>query len=453
MSTQTALKLVGQNAQSEAAVPSQSSQSSQPAQPARAPQVVQTNESIQSLLGGQTSASPPHASISSAGPSPSQIDMKYLVKALIKYSASDLHIKAGRPPLYRINGKLVPAKMPEFTPEQAQAIIYSILTSRQIKELEEDRQLDLSFGSKGLGRFRCNVYFQQGTLSAAIRMIPLSIPKLEDLGLPEVLKEMCYRPRGLILVTGPTGSGKSTTLASMLQYINENRHVHILAIEDPIEFVHRDNKASITQREVGSDTHSLQDALFSGLRQDPDIIMISEMRNFEMIQTALTAAETGHLVMSTLHTNDAKGTIDRILDVFPSEARQQVRIQLSSALVGIVSQQLLLRSDNAGRVAACEILIKSPTIESHILRNELEKIPEAIENSGDYYKMQSMNRALERLIQSKSISLEEAMKCSGNPSDLKLRVSGLASEKAFEMDEGDVIETSERPERAQSRKK
>lgn len=365
-----------------------------------------------------------------------RIDMKYLVKALVKYGASDLHVKVGRPPLFRINGQLIAAKMGEITQEQAHKILIPMLSARQQQELEEKKQIDFSFGSKNLGRFRCNVYYQQTGLAAAVRMIPLTIPRLETLNLPPVIKELCNRPRGLILVTGATGSGKSTTLAAMVNYINENHHVHILAIEDPIEFVHHDMKASITQREVGSDTHTLQDALFAGLRQDPDIILISELRNLETIQTALTAAETGHLVMSTLHTNDAKGTIDRILDVFPADARQQVRIQLASSLVGIVSQQLITRADDNGRVAACEIMVKSPSIENHILRNELDKIQDAMAQSGDYYKMQTMNQALEKLIQAKQITLDEAVKCSNNPSDLKLKVSGLSGGGSLAM-EGD----------------
>ena len=399
-------------------------------------------------LLAQMQAAQPAARIASAPPPAAsanpdhRIDMKYLVRALVKYSASDLHIKIGRPPLYRINGKLIPAKMTELTQEQTQKILFSILTKRQMQELEERRHVDLSFGVKGLGRFRCNIYYQQGVVAAAIRMIPLTIPTLEDLGLPQVLKELCLRPRGMILVTGSTGSGKSTTLAAMIQHINETRNIHILSIEDPIEFLHRDLKATVTQREVGSDTHSLQDALFAGLRQDPDIIMISEMRSFETIQTALTAAETGHLVLTTLHTNDARGTIDRIVDVFPSDAREQVRIQFASALVAIVSQQLVMRADGTGRVAACEIMIKSPTIEGCILKNELEKISDVMEQSGDYYKMQTMNQALERLVERRIVTSEEALKCSGNPSDLKLRLSGLSRDKGYDIeDEGVTFQT------------
>jgi twitching motility protein PilT len=368
-----------------------------------------------------------------------KLDMKYLVRALIKYNASDLHIKVGRPPLYRINGKLIPAKMPEVTPEQAQSVTFGVLSDRQIRELDERRQVDLSFRVKDLGRFRCNVYFQRGTISAAVRMIPMTIPNFDTLGVPAVVKELAHRPRGLLLITGATGSGKSTTMASLLQHINETSHVHILAIEDPIEFVYRDLKASITQREVGSDTQSLGDALRAGLRQDPDVIMIGEMRDREMISGALTAAETGHLVISTLHTNDTKSTIDRIVDVFPPEAKNQVRIQLAACLVGVVTQQLVIRADGSGRVPACEVMVKSPTIEEYILKGDLEKIPEAIANSSNYYKMQTMNQALERLVHAGTVTADEAAKVSSNPDDLRLRLQGFTREEGYGADANGII--------------
>ncbi len=366
-------------------------------------------------------------------PSKPKLDIKYLVRALIKYNASDLHLKVGRPPLYRINGKLIPAKMPDLGKSHVESIILGVLSDKQIVELEKNRQVDLSFRVQDYGRFRCNVFYQRGTLSAAIRMVPLSVPNIDDLGVPAVLKELAQRPRGLLLVTGATGSGKSTTLAAMMQYINETSHVHILAIEDPIEFLYRDNKASITQREVGTDIRSLEDGLYAGLRQDPDVIMIGELRDFHMIQAALTTAETGHLVISTLHTNDAKSTIDRIIDVFPPDAKNQVRIQLASTLVGVVSQRLLLRADGSGRVPACEVMVKSPAIEDYILRNELEKIPEAIENSSNYYKMQTMNKALHDMIIRGVITQEEALKTTNNPDELKLRLSGIAREAGYEV--------------------
>ncbi|MCM2322302.1 MAG: type IV pilus twitching motility protein PilT [Oligoflexia bacterium] len=391
------------------------------------------------------SATPPKGHLSAVSPTPAsaaqaaavayaqRIDMRYLVRALIKYNASDLHLKSGRPPLYRINGKLIPAKMEELTQDQLEQIIFGVLSGKQRVELEERRQVDLSFHMKDLGRFRCHVFYQRGGISAAIRIIPMVIPTFEELGVPDVLKELCQRPRGLLLVTGATGSGKSTTMAAMLQHINETSHVHILTIEDPIEYVYRDLKASITQREVGSDTHSFKDGLYAGLRQDPDVIMIGELRDCDLIQVALSAAETGHLVISTLHTKDAAGTIDRILEVFPADAQNQVRIQLASVLVGVVSQQLLVRSDGAGRVPACEVMVKSPAIENYILRNEVEKLPEAIGTSNNYYKMQTMNQALEKLVNAGTITAEEAIKSTSNPDDLRLRLSGLTREQGYEM--------------------
>lgn len=360
-------------------------------------------------------------------------DMRYLVRALVKYNASDLHLKVGRPPLYRINGKLIPAKMPELDQQACESIIYGVLTGKQRVDLEAKRQIDFSFHIKDCGRFRCNVFFQKGCQAAAVRMIPITVPSIEELGVPAVLKELCQRPRGLLLITGATGMGKSTTLSAMIQHINETSHVHVLSLEDPIEFIYRDLKASITQREVGSDIPSLKEGLFAALRQDPDVIMIGELRDCEMIQVALTAAETGHLVMSTLHTDDTKSTIDRLLEVFPAEAKNQVRIQLASTLVGVVSQQLLVRADGSGRIAACEVMVKSPLIENHIMKNELEKIPEAIANSNNYYKMQTMNQALEALVVSGAVTTEEALKSSNNPDDLKLRLSGVCRENGYEM--------------------
>jgi twitching motility protein PilT len=362
-----------------------------------------------------------------------KMDIKYLVRALLKYNASDLHIKVGRPPLFRINGKLIPAKMPELTKEQAETLIFGMLTDKQLVDLEKNRQIDMSFRVQNYGRFRCNIYYQRGTISAAVRMVPLTVPNLDDLGVPKVLKELAQRPRGLILICGSTGSGKSTTQAALVQYINENSHLHILTIEDPIEFLHRDMKSSITQREVGSDINTLQEGLYGGLRQDPDVIMIGELRDYNMIQAALTTAETGHLVISTLHTNDAKSTIDRIVDVFPAAAKNQVRIQLASTLIGVVSQQLLIRADGTGRVPACEVMIKSPAIESYILKNELEKISDAIQGSSNYYKMQTMNKSIHDLITSGVITAEEGLKASNNPEELKLKLSGIARDVGYDI--------------------
>ncbi len=354
-----------------------------------------------------------------------KIQLKYLIRAMIKYNASDLHLKADRPPIYRISGRLIPAKMPELTQEQIRMLIFNILSKRQIRELEEKRQVDFSFDAKGTGRVRCNVFYQKDTLSAALRMIPMLIPSLQELGVPSVLKELCQRPRGLLLITGSSGAGKSTTLAAIVRHLNENNPVHIITIEDPIEFAHRDIRACITQREIGSDATSMKDALEAALRQDPDVIVIGEMRDFETIQTALTAAETGHLVISTLHTNDAKSTIDRILDVFPADAQNQIRTQLASSLIGVVAQHVLLRTDGNSLVPACEVMINSPTIEDCIRKNERTLIPEIIATSNSYYKMQSLNQALEKLVLAGQVTQEEALRASTNPADLKLRLSGV----------------------------
>jgi twitching motility protein PilT len=363
----------------------------------------------------------------------SKVDMKYLVRALVKYNASDLHIKVGRPPLFRINGRLVPAKVEALEKEHVERIVYDILTDKQREKLEEGRQVDLSFRVKDLGRFRCNVYFQRDTVSAAIRMIPLAVPSFEGLGIPSVLKDLVHRPRGLLLVTGSTGSGKSTTLAALVQHINESRAQHVLTIEDPIEFVHRDLKSSITQREVGSDINSLYDGLLGGLRQDTDVMVIGELRGWEMVQGAITAAETGRLVLATLHSTDARGTIERVLDSFPPEGQNQARIQLSSVLIGVVWQQLIMRADGSGRVPACEVMIKSPAIESYIFKNQMDKISEAVSGSSDYYQMQSMNQALEKLVRAQTVQLDEALKVSPSPDDLKLRLAGIQRDEGYEM--------------------
>lgn len=359
--------------------------------------------------------------------------MRYLVRALVKYRASDLHLKVGRPPLFRVNGSLVPAKLHELDQYQVESIIFSIMSDRQKEELSRKRQVDLSFAMAELGRFRANIYYQRGTLSCAIRVIPFSIPSLSELGMPPVLKELCTRPHGLILITGATGCGKSTTLAAMIQEINENNPVHILTLEDPIEFLHHDKKATVTQREVGTDCLSLDDGFYAGLRQDPDVIMIGELRDYKMIQLAMTAAESGHLVLSTLHTNDARSTIDRILEVFPPESQNQARTQLSSSLLGIIAQQLVVRSNGDGRVAACEVLINSPTIASYILKQNFDKINDAIANSNSYYQMQTMNQALERLVRAGVISTEEAIKSTSSADDLKLSLSGMVRGEGYQV--------------------
>ncbi len=361
----------------------------------------------------------------------SRINMHYLVSALIKYAASDLHLKVGRPPLYRVNGRLIPAKMQELDAKQLEEVIYSVLTEKQKADLESQHQVDSGFQFDNLGRFRLNAYKQKGGLAAVIRLIPLKIPTLADLDMPAVIKELALKKRGLILVTGSTGSGKSTTLAAILNHINSNVNGHIITVEDPIEFLHKDIKCSISQRELGKDTHDSHQALMGALRQDPDVIMLGELRRRETIETALAAAETGHLVLSTLHTNDAKSSLDRIIDVFPGDAQNQVRISLAASLTAIISQRLVPRADGKGRVAACEILIKSKTIEDYILANELDKIDDIISTSGDFYKMQTLNQHLESLCNTGTITQEEALRSSNKPDELKMRLSGLKKEAGF----------------------
>lgn len=357
--------------------------------------------------------------------------MKFLLHALVKHGASDLHLKCNRPPMYRINGKLVPAKMGELSTEDVKTVLYSILNDKQVRDFEKNKQVDASFSIEGMGRFRAAVYMQRGTPAGVIRMIPLVIPGFDTLNLPPVLKELALKKRGLILITGSTGSGKSTTMAAMINHVNETRHSHIITAEDPIEFVYRDLKSSVSQREVGTDAPTMQDALIGALRQDPDVITIGEMRQTDTIETALTAAETGHLVMSTLHTNDARSTIDRIVDVFPAAAKNQVRIQLSACLLAIVSQKLVPRADGEGRIAVCEVLIKSPTIETLILNDELDKISEAMATSTTYYKMQTFNQALEKLVMAGTITNEDAIHASNAPEDLKMRLSGFKKEEGY----------------------
>jgi twitching motility protein PilT len=367
-------------------------------------------------------------SLKAAGTRPS---MNYLVTALLKYGASDLHLKAGRPPMYRVNGRLIPARMAELDSQDIIDILHEVLTEDQKLRFHNEFQVDSGFALDNVGRFRLNAYMQKGTAAGVIRLIPLKVPTLDDLNVPAVLKEIALKKRGLILVTGSTGSGKSTTLAAMINHINHNINGHIVTIEDPIEFMHTDAKCSISQREIGKDTIDSHQALIGALRQDPDVIMLGELRHRQTIETALSAAETGHLVLSTLHTNDAKSSLDRIIDVFPGDAQNQVRVSLAASLAAIVSQRLIPRADGKGRVAACEIMIKSKTIEDYILDNELDKIDEAIANSGSFYKMQTFNQHLEVLADSGTISREDALAASNKPDELKMRLSGLKKEAGF----------------------
>lgn len=363
-----------------------------------------------------------------------------LLKGLVKHKASDLHVKVGRPPLYRINGKLLPAKLPSLNTEEVKRLAYSTMTSKQIKEFEESMQIDFGYLVPGLARFRANVFMQKGTLAFVIRVVPLEVPVLSSLNLPEVVQELCLKPRGLLLVTGATGSGKSTTLAAMVEHINRSHRSHIVTIEDPIEYIYEDKMSTVSQREVGVDALTLQSALRGALRQDPDVIMIGEMRDFATIQTAITAAETGHLVVSTLHTNTASQALDRIIDSFPADAKNQLRLQLANSLLGVITQRLVRRADGNGRVVACEILSKSPTVEKLVLDNRISDIDGVLEGSNLYYKMQSMNQALEKLIRDGVITQEEGLLNSDKKEDLTLKLSGMVAQSQGGVDAGELME-------------
>jgi twitching motility protein PilT len=346
------------------------------------------------------------------------MEMKELLRMVIARKASDLHIIEGTPPLLRINGELVPVHDKTLASQDAKDLIYSILTPEQQKRFEKENELDFSYALEGLSRFRVNVHFQKGSVAAALRAIPFEIFSLEKLGLPPILADLTRKPRGLVLVTGVTGSGKSTTLASMINLINQERSCHIITIEDPVEYLHKHGKSYIEQREVYSDTHSFTEALRHVLRQDPDVILIGEMRDLETISIALTAAETGHLVFATLHTVDAAQTVDRVVDVFPPYQQQQVRLQLSATLRAIISQQLLPRMDGKGRVVVVEVLIATPAIRNLIREGKTPQIYSAIE-TGSRFGMQSMDQDLSGLYRKRVISYEEAMAKAVNPQDLE----------------------------------
>jgi twitching motility protein PilT len=337
---------------------------------------------------------------------------------VLKIKASDLHLTAGSPPMVREKGRLRPLDYPELTPQQTREIIYSILTNDQRKRLENEWQIDFAYSIPGQGRFRVNAYFQRASLGAAFRLIPNEMPELDTLGLPPVLREFVKKPRGFVLVTGPTGSGKSTTLAAMLDVINKERHEHIMTIEDPIEFLHRHQNCIVNQRELGADAQSFALGLKAALRQDPDVILVGEMRDLETIATALTAAETGHLVFATLHTQDTAQTVDRIVDVFPPAQQHQVRVQLSVSLQGIVTQQLLPTADGQSRVCAAEILVPTPAIRNLIREGKTHQIYSALQTGGAH-GMQTMDAALADLVRRQKITRELAEARSSSPEELR----------------------------------
>jgi twitching motility protein PilT len=355
----------------------------------------------------------------------------------VKAKGSDVHIKTGLPPIVRIDGRLHPIpNAPRLTPDGVNSMAAAIMNERQRKHFEENFEVDLSYGVPGLGRFRVSVYSQRGTVAMVFRAISMSVPSMEALNLPPILKKLALEERGLILVTGTTGSGKSTTLAAMIDYINENRSSNIITIEDPVEYLHRDKKSIISQREVGFDTLTFSGALKGALRQDPDVILVGEMRDHETIETALTAAETGHLVMSTLHTLDAAETVNRIISVFPPYHQRQVRTQLSSVIKGVISQRLVPKAEGKGRVPAVEIMIGTARIRECIDdKDKTKQIPEAISQGVVAYGMQSFDQSLMQLYSKKLITYEEALRQSTNPDDFALKISGISSTSDLSWDQ------------------
>ena len=342
-----------------------------------------------------------------------------LLKTLVDNHGSDLHITTNTPPQIRIHGKLQPLDLPLLTPADTKALVYSVLTDAQKKRFEETFELDFSFGIRGLARFRCNVFNQRGSVAAVYRVVPEIIKSFDELGLPAVMASLADRPRGLVLVTGPTGSGKSTTLAAMIDKINTERHEHILTIEDPIEFVHRHKGCVVNQRELHQDTMGFANALRAALREDPDIVLIGELRDLETIESALRIAETGHLTFATLHTNSAAQTINRIIDVFPSHQQGQIRTQLSLVLEGIVCQALLPRADGKGRVVALEILVPTPAIRNLIRDDKVHQIYSAMQAGQEKVGMQTMNQCLATLFQKRLITHETALTASSNRDELE----------------------------------
>src|SRR2546425_4431818 len=343
-----------------------------------------------------------------------------LLKRMVDSGGSDLHITTNSPPRVRVHGELKPCDdLPPLGPAETKQLAYSILTDAQKHRFEETLELDFSFGIKDIARFRGNLFNQRGAVACVFRVIPFEIKTFEQLGLPHILRKLCEKPRGLVLVTGPTGSGKSTTLATMLNAINETRFEHMITIEDPIEFIHPHKRCLVNQREVHSDTHSFANALRAALREDPDVVLIGEMRDLETIESALRIAETGHLTFGTLHTNSASSTINRIIDVFPAHQQSQVRAQLSLVLEGILCQSLLPKSDGRGRAMAMEILIPNAAIRNLVREDKIHQIYSAMQTGQDKFGMQTFNQALHALYQQKNITLETALARSSNPEELQ----------------------------------
>ena len=349
-------------------------------------------------------------------------NMHQLLKAMIEKGASDLHVTTGTSPQLRIDGKLHPLRMPPLSPPETKQLCYSVLTDAQKHRFEENNELDLSFSVQKLSRFRANIFVQRGNVAGAFRAIPFKIMSFDDLGLPAIVKELAQKPRGLVLVTGPTGSGKSTTLATILDQINQDRNEHIITIEDPIEYLHHHKGCVVNQREVGADTVGFKQALKYILRQDPDVVLIGEMRDLETIEAALTVAETGHLCFATLHTNSALQTINRIVDVFPPYQQAQIRAQLSFVVEGVMCQALLPRANGPGRAMALEVMIPNAAIRNLIREDKIHQIYSAMQLGQEKFGMQTMNQSLATLYQRRMISLEDAMGRSPDHEELRTMI-------------------------------
>jgi twitching motility protein PilT len=360
-----------------------------------------------------------------------------LLKIAVDSGASDLHLKVGSYPMMRVRGKLTPAvEDKKLDHEDVVAMGAAVMSTTQRQKFKESQEVDLAYSVPGLGRFRCNIFQQRGTVGLVLRVIPMQIRTIDELGLPQVLKTIAAEERGLVLVTGTTGSGKSTTLAAMIDYINKTRSAHVMTVEDPIEFLHRDSLSMVNQREVSVDTRSFAQALCSALRQDPDVILVGEMRDFETIETGLLAAETGHLVFSTLHTLDATETINRIIAVFPPHQQKQIRLQLASVLKAVVSQRLMPKADGQGRAPAVEVMISTPFIRDCIVDKEkTHLIPGAIAAGTSQYGMQTFDQSIFGLFEQKLVSYEEALRWASNVDEFKLKVQGISSTSGMSRDQ------------------
>jgi twitching motility protein PilT len=376
------------------------------------------------------------------------LELNEILKVAIRGGASDIHLKSGLPPMFRVDGALVPLKNGErVQPEELQAMATAIMNPAQKARFDENREADLAYGIPGLGRFRVNVFQQRGTIGAVFRVIPFGVKTVEQLLLPKVVESIAGENRGLVLVTGTTGSGKSTTLAAMIEQINQDRTCHIMTIEDPIEFLIRDRRSIVNQREIGVDTHSFANALRAALRQDPDVVLVGEMRDFETIETALTAAETGHLVMSTLHTLDATETINRIISVFPPYQQKQVRLQLATILKAVISQRLVPRADGKGRVPALEVLVSTAFVRECIAdKDRTKELPDVIAKGHTTYGMQTFDQSLMSLVKQGLVTYDEALNHVSNPDDFALRFRGIASTSDSDWSEFGVEEEQEKEE-------